>query len=874
MNRGIRNGTECECNEGWGGINCNMCTSDRACDAFMPKVSNALGGDSDVKGTCYRGGQLVKKSYHMCAVTNQKLVKLLGADRKPEATFSCNATSAKCTFEFWTGGDQSFYCAFDECEFQGNGETFKYECKQAQCNCVAGRTLCGASGLPNIKSILASRVKGPAELNCNTNSGECSFKESYLRGLFRALLGNESISLQCDSSECLHYTEVPGYVVPHKDVSKGLLLACGLSAALLIAIGALSYKYLFFMTREKPRVWTNIPSEDETAKLMAGHEPVSLEFSSIGYRDKDMQILEKVKGSVEPGQVLAIMGGSGAGKTTLLDILAQKRKHGFVNGEITVNGQDVNGKAYCRIIGFVDQDDCMLPTLTVYETVLTSALLRLPKSMSEDTKRRRALETMEELGITGIKDQLIGSPDKRGISGGERRRVSIACELVTSPSILFLDEPTSGLDSFSARKVVERLVHLAKEYNRTVVFTIHQPRTNIVAMFDRLVLLAQGQMVYSGDQKRVKEYFSELGYKCPEGFNVADYMIDITMQGPSDNESRTDVMPGSEENYNDMEMNEMKKANLSLTFLESQAAQDLDLIIEHSRGDVKPFKIVGHERISTWTQFKILSKRNLKNLYRNPLLLLTHYLMAIALGLFCGLVYFNIENDISGFQNRLGLFFFILALFGFSTLTTLGLFAQEHLIFVRERANDYYRPIAYYLAKVLFDLLPLRVFPPILLGLIVYPLAGLTTEGGALPKFLLILVLFNLTSATTCLLIGVLINDTSVSILVGILIMLFSLLFAGLFLNSASTPAWLSWIQYISIFHYAYEALAVNEVRWLMLSERKYGLDIEVPGTMILSTFGFNAGRLSKDVGGLVGILAAGLVAGYFSMSWFSVERR
>jgi ABC-type multidrug transport system ATPase subunit len=207
-----------------------------------------------------------------------------------------------------------------------------------------------------------------------------------------------------------------------------------------------------------------------------------------------------------------------------LDILARKSKRGTIEGECRVNGRKVTDAQYKRVIGFVDQEDTLRSTLTVYETILYSALLRLPRDMSYEAKRMRTLETMHELGILSISDSRIGETGKRSISGGEKRRVSIACELVTSPSILFLDEPTSGLDSFNAQSVIESLVQLAKTYNRTVVFTIHQPRSNIVAMFDKLLLLASGRVVYSGDFEKCHGYFKDIGHPCPPGFNIADFL--------------------------------------------------------------------------------------------------------------------------------------------------------------------------------------------------------------------------------------------------------------------------------------------------------------------------------------------------------------
>lgn len=288
----------------------------------------------------------------------------------------------------------------------------------------------------------------------------------------------------------------------------------------------------------------------EAAKLMADHVPASLHFSDVSYMLGNRKILDGISGHVKPGQVMAIMGASGAGKSTFLDILARKNKRGTITGTTLVNGREVSDNEFRKVVGYVDQEDTLMPTLTAYETVLYSALLRLPREMSYEAKKYRTLETMQELGILGIKDMTIGSSGKstlrvtvprskspaghRSISGGEKRRVSIACELVTSPSILFLDEPTSGLDAYNAYNVVESLASLARDYNRTVVFTIHQPRSNIVAMFDHLILLAQGKTVFSGEFSKCHNYLERIGQPCPPGFNIADYLSTFSGVQPPD----------------------------------------------------------------------------------------------------------------------------------------------------------------------------------------------------------------------------------------------------------------------------------------------------------------------------------------------------
>jgi ATP-binding cassette subfamily G (WHITE) protein 2 len=258
------------------------------------------------------------------------------------------------------------------------------------------------------------------------------------------------------------------------------------------------------------------------------------------------------------------------------------------------------------------------------------------------------------------------------------------------------------------------------------------------------------------------------------------------------------------------------------------------------------------------------------------MLMLTHYAIAILLAVLSGYLFYGLTDDIPGFQNRLGLFFFILALFGFSTLSSLTVFASERLLFVRERANGYYSPITYFVAKVLFDIIPLRIIPPILMGSILYPMTGLIPDAPHFFKFLLVLVLFNLAAAAICLFIGIVCKDNGVASLIGSLVMLFSLLFAGLLLNHDAIPKSMLWLQAISIFHYAFESLIVNEVTYLTLIDNKpeYGLDITVPGSTILSSFGFDTAALWPDVVKLAVFGGVFIVLAYGAMHVLLVERR
>jgi ABC-type multidrug transport system ATPase subunit len=942
---------ECQCKDGWGGINCNVCQTNTACNAMMPD-----GGEG---GVCYKEGQLVKENYQVCDITNRKILDQL-KEKKPQGTFSCNAETEECNFQcklayipsisqltvaaVWVDQRESFYCALNTCVADWTAEEdrniTKYRCEHMDCACVPGRMLCGEDGSIDIGDFLLT-VKGPAEFKSvkgGKDSGS-SFSEPTMNELISSIFGDESIFLQCDTGECLYQTEVPGYERPVKKINTPLIAAVIASVALFIVAVVLIGWYLSHRAerRRYGAIHLSDDEEDENAKLLADHKPAALMFENVSYNLNGKQILSGISGAVHPGELMAIMGASGAGKTTFLDILARKNKVGTTGGDFYLNGERIRDEEFKSVIGFVDQDDTLLPTLTVHETILDSALLRLPREMSRTSKEQKVEDVERQLGIHHIRNQKIGSEETgRGISGGEKRRVGIACELVTSPSILFLDEPTSGLDAFNAFNVIECLVNLVKNYNRTVVVTIHQPRSNIVALFDQLVLLAKGRAVYSGPFENCQPYFDNIGYTCPPGFNIADYLIDLTMHAsaahgidenssiftrdglqtsassaiavksiPSINTSEMDRdLAGSPSNSSmrpkskrktsirqqqerelftrkkssippegtmspktDDEAPYDRRAGLKAQWMKLTRQQgtvppqiledpdnlppaanggtgtNLDILItayaqsdiaasihedisnsvtsaslangtngvQEPNGFVAAGKLKGFHKVGLVGQFRILSLRTWRNLYRNPMLMLTHYAIAIVLAVFLGFLFYGLTDDIKGFQNRLGLFLFVLSLFGFSSLTILTVFAPERLLFTRERAKGYYSPPSYFAAKVLFDIIPLRLLPPIILGIIVYPMTGLIPAWPNFLKFILFLVLFNLAAAAIFLFIGIVFRNSGVANLIGVLVMLFSLLFSGFFLNKESIPWVAKWLQSVSTFIFQYfQALSLT----------------------------------------------------------------
>ncbi|KAF8409764.1 hypothetical protein HHK36_005843 [Tetracentron sinense] len=241
-------------------------------------------------------------------------------------------------------------------------------------------------------------------------------------------------------------------------------------------------------------------------------------------QDKYKHILKGITGSMGPGEILALMGPSGSGKTTLLKMIGGRLTEN-VKGTITYNDIPYN-PALKRRIGFVAQDDVLFPQLTVEETLVFAAFLRLPSNMSRQQKYSRVETIVKELGLERCRHTRIGGSFVKGLSGGERKRTSIGYEILVDPSLLLLDEPTSGLDSTSANRLVQILQGVAKA-GRTIITTIHQPSSRMFHMFDKLLLISEGYPVYYGKARESMEYFSSLRFVPEIAMNPAEFLLDL-----------------------------------------------------------------------------------------------------------------------------------------------------------------------------------------------------------------------------------------------------------------------------------------------------------------------------------------------------------
>ncbi|KAL0333549.1 UNVERIFIED_CONTAM: ABC transporter G family member 22 [Sesamum angustifolium] len=262
--------------------------------------------------------------------------------------------------------------------------------------------------------------------------------------------------------------------------------------------------------------------------------PIYLKFTDVTYKvvlkgmtsTVERDILNGITGSIDPGEVLALMGPSGSGKTTLLSILGGRVREPAPGGSITYNDQPYSKCLKSRQDRIRDTRRRSISSPYSERNVKYSARLRLPRTLTKEEKDQRAMDVIDELGLERCQDTMIGGSFVRGVSGGERKRVCIGNEIIINPSLLFLDEPTSGLDSTTALRIVDTLHEIA-EAGKTVITTIHQPSSRLFLKFDKLILLGKGSLLYYGKASEAMVYFSSIGCSPLIAMNPAEFMLDL-----------------------------------------------------------------------------------------------------------------------------------------------------------------------------------------------------------------------------------------------------------------------------------------------------------------------------------------------------------
>ncbi|KAJ8022612.1 ATP-binding cassette sub-family G member 2 [Holothuria leucospilota] len=522
-------------------------------------------------------------------------------------------------------------------------------------------------------------------------------------------------------------------------------------------------------------------------------------------------ILKDISGVFRPG-MNAILGPTGSGKTSLLDILAARKEPKGISGSVLIDGKSLP-KNFKLVSGYVVQDDVVMGTLTVRENLAFSAALRLPDTLSKEERESRVDDVVKELGLGQCADTKVGTEFIRGVSGGERKRTNIGMELIIKPSVLFLDEPTTGLDASTANAVMHLLARLSRR-GRSIIFSIHQPRYKIYRLFDTLHLLSLGETVYHGPVCEALEYFSSIGFVCQPHNNPPDFFLYVINEESSAvnlalDDTKEDVVI-QRTSYAKPLAEEYFKSRHS-TLLQDEARQILKGIPTKEESKIQ-------EQIITYPcsfpkQLSHVSRRAVLNIIRNPFLTVAGTVIVIILSAIIGGIYFQLDNSIEfGIQNRIGAFFFLIMQQIFSNMSAVELFIQERVIFVHESASGFYRVSTYFFAKCVCDLLPLRTIPTIFYCTISYWMIGLRPEAGPFFFYTLNLLLTTYTATAMAFVVSSSVSMAAIGTLVIAICYVLMMVFSGLLVNINSLPVWLRWLQYLSIFRYSQNALAINEL--------------------------------------------------------------
>ncbi|EYU27464.1 hypothetical protein MIMGU_mgv1a002345mg [Erythranthe guttata] len=519
-------------------------------------------------------------------------------------------------------------------------------------------------------------------------------------------------------------------------------------------------------------------------------------------QDNYKQILKGITGSIGPGEILALMGPSGSGKTTLLKIIGGRLNEN-VKGSVTYN--DISySPVLKRRIGFVTQDDVLFPQLTVEETLVFAASLRLPSRMSVRQKYERVEMIVKELGLERCRHTRIGGGFIKGISGGERKRTSIGHEILVDPSLLLLDEPTSGLDSTSANRLLQILQDLGKA-GRTIITTIHQPSSRMFHKFDRVLLIAEGYPVYYGKARDSMEYFSCLRFIPQIPMNPAEFLLDLAT-GQVNDISVPDELFASQESTAELEKNVIRylqhKYKVELEPKEKEENHQARKVPERLQLDIQA-KL---DWTLTWfEQFRILFKRTFKERWRDyfdQLRLIQSFGVAILLGL---LWWKSSTATEAQLRDQIGLLFYICIFWTSSSIFgAVYVFPFEKMYLVKERKADMYRLSVYYVCSTLSDMVAHLLYPTCFMC-ILYFMAGFKRTVECFFLTLSTILLIAVTSQGAGELFGAAVMSIRRAGMIASLILMLFLLTGGYYVQHI--PKFMQWLKYVSFMYYGFRLL-------------------------------------------------------------------
>lgn len=558
------------------------------------------------------------------------------------------------------------------------------------------------------------------------------------------------------------------------------------------------------------------------------------------------KVLEGLTGYAEPGTFTALMGPSGSGKSTLLDALASRlAANAFLSGTILLNGHKT--KLSFGTAAYVTQDDTLIGTLTVRETIAYSARLRLPDNMPWSEKQALIESTIIEMGLQDCADTVVGNWHLRGISGGEKRRVSIALEILMRPRLLFLDEPTSGLDSASAFFVTQTLRGLSRD-GRTVIASIHQPSSEVFELFDRLYLLSGGKTVYFGQASEAYEFFAQAGFPCPSLRNPSDHFLRCIN---SDFDKVKATLKGSMKlrfEATDDPLEKISTAEATRTLINYYATSQYSYSARQRVEEISKVKGTvldsGGSQASFPMQAFTLTKRSFVNMSRDFgyywLRLVIYVLVTVCIGT----IYLNVGTSYNSILARGSCASFV---FGFVTFMSIGgfpSFVEDMKVFQRERMNGHYGVTAFVISNTI-SAMPFLILITFISGTVCYFMVRL--HPGFEHYLFFVLCLYASVTVVESLMMAIasVVPNFLMGIITGAGIQGIFMLVSGYFRlpNDIPKPVWRYPMSYISFHFWALQGQYQNDLKGLLFDNQSPDLP-KIPGEYILeNVFQINVHR-------------------------------
>ncbi|OOF99538.1 hypothetical protein ASPCADRAFT_203315 [Aspergillus carbonarius ITEM 5010] len=567
-------------------------------------------------------------------------------------------------------------------------------------------------------------------------------------------------------------------------------------------------------------------------------------------------LIDGISGAIQQGELVALMGPSGCGKTTLLNVLARRAASSGAKttGNSYVNGTVVDNATFGRLTSYVEQEDALIGSLTVRETLKFAADLSLPSSVTKVQRQERIQSLLQAFGIQNQASTLVGTPIRKGISGGQKRRVSVASQLMTCPKILFLDEPTSGLDSSASFEVINYVKKLAVANNLIIVASIHQPSTATFQLFDKLLLLSGGKTCYFGAVADVPTYFDSIGHTLPPNTNPAEFILDLVS---CDFTGSTQV--ASEEQVQQIHLNWSNSSYAaSLNDKDSQRT-----ITYEGEGDTIDVDDLGRPGIPSITLS--LLHRSLIKSYRDVVAYGIRIVMYLGLAIMMGTVWLRLPTKQSSIQPFINAIFFGSAFMSFMAVAYVPAFLEDRATFIKERANGLYGALPFLLSNFIIGL-PFLFLISLLFSIISYWLSNFHPTATSfftwvMWLFLDLVAAESLVVFMTSLFPNFVISLALVAFANGLWMSVGGFLVTPTILN----PFWKYVFHYIDYQAYVFQGMMVNEFQHrtytcgsgcACMYQTDLASECKIRGTGVLHQYGYATGRTGKWVGILIGIIA------------------